>query len=241
MNTKDVYWITPGEGVVTSVEGKENVFNNSNFVNIISKDESPVAKLLLSSHPFPTTITLKGDIPPSWKEFIKEEINIENILNMMNNPLKDVSPKKRLMLTRAEISDRVNILAKIGGLKVTPRGITDEGIGETPQEAFEKIVHAIALVIEKNSTASLKNKNRHVSSERKVKILRIIDIIENKENVINAVTSNSYVEPSPTIAARFYSLATLYGIEETNNIINTIYYNVYKNNVNSIVEMKELV
>lgn len=235
------FWITPGEGVVAPVEDKENTYNNEKFVYEITHDTSPVAKLLVSSHPSVTTVKLGNGIPQSWKEFTKENIDIPRLISQTSNPLQNIGSWERMTLSRAEISERINILANHAGLKVTPRGITDQGIGDTSSEAIIRIVHAIALVIEKNSTASLKNKNRHVSSERKVKMNRIVNMLENKSDVIESITSNSYVEPSPTIAVRFYSLATLYGVEEINNIINDLYYEVYKENVDSILGTKEMI
>ncbi len=231
-------WVTKSDGIVRK-EGDS--FTNNNFVKKIHEDSSPMSKYMKSLYPSPVSIKLMGDtIPKSWTQWEIEDINIKEIEKNIVLP-KEYSGEQRLTISKSEMSERIRHCMSNANMNVTPRGIKDNGVPSNPTLTFSSIINTLYLIVDKNTTASVRRKNNiDVPLDKKLKFKKTVDIVNNRDNILQVLLISAYIEPSSTMLNRAYLLADIYGLTTVNLIINDIYYRKCKQQVNNLVELWEM-
>lgn len=236
MNNK--VWVTKSDGIVRKVD---DYFTNKNFVEKIHNDSSSMSRYMNSLYPTPVTIKLMNDtIPKSWIQWEEEEINIKEIEKNIVLP-QEYSGEKRLTISKSEVSERTHHCMRNSNMSVTPRGIKDKGVPLTPTLTFSSIINTIYLIVDKYTTASVRRKeNIEIPLDKKMKYKKTVDIVNNRDNILQVLLISAYIEPSSTMLNRAYLLADIYGLTTVNLIINDIYYRVCRKQVNNLLELWEI-
>lgn len=232
---KNKVWIVPNIGVVERVG--DNTFSNEEYVEEISRDLSPMGRLMHLSYPTTTTITLQGDIPPHWVEWdVMDEEDIDNTLTLGGFP-QEIPGDKRLWIPRGEQSKRMRSIAPHAFFTPTPRGFTNSGVPPTIADNFSAIIHGIYMIIEKNTVASIKDKTKTtLPSSRTKKVFSVSDILHEKSNIADVCLVSAYTEPSTTTMQRIHYLAGVYGSGKIKEMIDSSYLDYCEEQVFSVEE-----
>lgn len=231
-------WVTKSDGIVRK---KGEKYTNENFVKKIHDDPSPMSKYMKSLYPSPVSIKLMGEtIPKSWIQWEEEEIDIKKIEENISLPV-EYSGEKRLTISKSEVSERIRYCMSNSNMNVTPRGIKDNGVPLNPALTFSSIINALYLIVDKNTTASVRRKNDiDIPLDKKIKYKKTVDIVNNRGNILQVLLISAYVEPSTTMLNRAYLLADIYGLTTVNLIINDVYYRLCKKQVENLVDLWEI-
>jgi len=231
-------WITKSDGVIRK-DGDR--FTNKNFVEKIRTDPSAMGRYMNALYPAPVDIKLLSDtIPKSWVQWEEEGIHIPDIEKNINIP-QDYSGDKRLTISKGEMSTRIRHCMEYANMSVTPRGIKNKGVPETPTLTFSSIINSIYLMVDKNTTASIRRKNNiDIPIGKREKFKKIVDIVKNRDNILQVLLLTAYVEPSSTMLNRAYLLADIYSLTTVNVVINDVYYRKCKDQVDNLIDLWEM-
>lgn len=215
-------WITKGEGLLKKVG--DRTYSNEDYVNTIEDDNSVIGHYMKSQFPAPVTIkTLNDDVPSSWTVWKSTKIDVDNVINSLDLP-PEIPCDERLWISKAGYSKRVRHLMKEAHFTVSPRGIKDIGTPSTIDETLSTIIYSLYYLMEKSTTAFIKNKSKKsVSQSKQASIECSYDIVSNHLDITTIILGSMYVEPSPTLVKRIYLLKAVLGTYATDAIINDIY------------------
>ena len=234
-------WINPSDGVVR--KKNESQFNNLRFVSMIHDDKTALGYMMSMRYPASTNITLKGDIPNSWEQWDVPEISVCDIIDKCCKELEgllsigEIDGSQRLWIPRKEQSQRMRHIVPYAGFSISPRGINPVGAPKDVIECITQVVAGVYAIVEKNTVASIKNKEKkRLASVRVKKMNTCFDIISRRQNVAEASIISSYSEPSSTTALRLFYLYDVLGKELTHYICDSIYYSLYEDQLHSVEE-----
>ena len=223
-------WVSKADGVIKN-NGAD--YSNEEFVNTILNDTTSMGKFMSTIFPSPTKIVLNGSTPASWIPWeVPERIEIEKI--NISNTLEEIPFEKRMFVSRGELSSRVRALGDICHYSVSYKGITDSGVPDNIYSTIESIVNICYALVERNTTASLSSQKRKASPLKRSKYAATEELIKTS-SVIDLALLESYSEPSIALMKRFYCLASIYGSDNIKAIVNEVYANSYKRQIDSVI------
>lgn len=219
------FWVTPADGVVSDCGN--GTFSNHDFIREIKEySDNPMGILMLSQYMVETTISFGdgGTIPPTWQKLEKEKLSTKKIESLIDTIFTEPDVVQRVTLSRGEISDRINDIAPHAGFKVTKRGIKPNNDIGSVYDLLREVIYSVYFFIEKNTTASMKIKDKKMSKDKRDRLQEIYDILSVRGEVTDVFLINPYVEPAPSIMRKLFCLGTLYGMDYINTIVSHIYY-----------------
>lgn len=228
-------WITKGEGLVKKISG--NKYSNDDFIKIIEEDDSVMGSIMKSFYSSPTIITLASDkVPENWVSVNTGKIDTNQILNSIQLP-EEIPASDRLRVTKSTQSDRIRYLMNKAYYNVSTRGIKDRGIPESANDILSSIIYVIYHNIEKSTTAAIKNKKNNISNNKRSSIREAFDIVNNHKNVDEIMLGSIYVEPCLSTIKRIYLLKSIYGDYAIDAVINNMYYQICKDQVEAVKDL----
>lgn len=231
------FWITPGEGVVE--EKSDGSYSNELFVSSARKSTSAMSNLILSRFPTETVVKLGDGIPDSWVPIEKVDISPKKVDSLIDGLPDEMDTLERLSTSRRVLSDRIRQVCSHAGLSVTPRGIKDCGMSRDIHIALSELVYCAYLTVERYTTSSLNGDEKKIVKDKREKMERILDIVSSRKDILESIMVNAYVEPSPIIVNRLFSLGAIYGVENVNTVVNDVYYRQCRNQVKSIEGLED--
>lgn len=237
----DSVWVTPSDGVIEKID--DTHYSNSNFVSMIHSDTSSLGYMMSSQFPTPTSITLRGDIPPSWVQWhiptMSDDDIADSVIQRLSsmNDIPEIPGNERLWIPKKKQSQRIRHIAPMAFFSVTSRGIISQGIPPSVIDALASIVAGVYMIVERATIASIKSKQKTtVSPSRKTKITTAYDIISSRHHVATSSLISVYAEPSTTTAMRLFYVSCVLGVERTHKICDMVYYTVCEEQLFSIEE-----
>lgn len=238
---RDTVWINSSDGVVRKTE--DRCYNNNSFVDMIHQDKTALGYMMSMRYPTSTTTRLLGDgIPPSWSQWDIPELSASEIISDVSNQLsswdiEEIDGMQRLWVPRKEQSQRLRAISRFAGFSVTPRGIVSCGVPQGLIDCITQVVAGVYAIIERNTIASIRSKNKtSVSSARVKKMNTCFDIVSRRDRVAEAVIISSYSEPSATTALRLFYLYDVLGKDLAHHICDGVYYGLFEDQLYSIEE-----
>lgn len=231
----DKVWVVPGLGLVHSTGEKK--FSNSSFIETIRKDNSTMGNFMSTKFQSETEVSLSKNIPSSWVQW--------NVIDVKNIGLKvssDFFPEEipgcsRMMVPRGEQMKRQREMIPRMNMVFKGRGIRENNVPESVQDAFASIICGLYMIVEKNTIMSKKKEENAISKDRLQKIFSVYDIVAREKNIVDVFLVSCYTEPSATMLDRVFFLADIYGVDETKNMIDEYYYHYCEKQVDSLSEM----
>lgn len=226
-------WITKGEGLLKKVE--ENTYSNEDFVSAVYEDSTPIGHYMQSQFPSPVTVkTPPGVIPTSWSCWESSKVVVDDVIKNIDLP-GEINYDDRLWVTKSKQSDRIRHIMNNANFVVSPRGIKDQGIPHSVNETIASVIYVLYYLLEKNTTAFIKSKDKlNISANKKNAICNAHKIFQGHEDVTSVILGSMYVEPSPTVIKRIYALKSVIGSYAVDAMLNDIYLKVCHEQVEEI-------
>lgn len=237
--TTTCQWIAPSLGLMNKVG--DNTYSNEEFINTISRDDTPIGQLMSMNYGLPTVVTVTQGVPASWVQWdVDDTENVSVDTSDFFSP-EEILGDKRLWVPRGVQSKRIRSMMGHAGFSIKNKGLVSTGTPESLELCIKNIVYAIYMVAEKNTIASLKNtSNSSVSKSRMKKMLTAYDVIHDNTRLIDICLLSAYSEPSVSTMERFFYVSTVLGEKRALEIINNLYHDFFEEQVFSIEESLHL-
>lgn len=213
--------------------GGSRIFDNSDFVRTIASDSSPLGAMMASAHPSTLTVYVKSP-PASWRAW-SDEVDVDQAASMLNDFPEEIPAESRLTRTRWDLSARSGEILRNADMSVSTRGIHDEGVPTSASSALAGLVYQAYYLIERNTTASLKTEKAKLSALRRDKFSSVLNTLSAHSDILPVTLLSTYTEPSITMIRRFYYLATIVGVPEAHEMLNSLYYTHCKGQLESVL------
>lgn len=238
-------WINPSDGVVR--RGQDGTYNNERFVQMIHDDKTALGYMMSMRYPTSTKTQLRGDIPDFWSQWDVLDMDTNEIVQACCKDLEglaslnEIKGSERLWVPRKEQSQRMRHIALHAGFSVTTHGIISKGAPNTLLDCISQVVAGVYAIIEKNTVASIRDKNKtSVSPARLKKMNACFDIVSRRDRVAEVGIISSYAEPASTTVLRLFYLYDILGREATHKICDAIYYGMFEDQLFSVEESMQL-
>lgn len=239
--TCNTVWINPSDGVVR--KDSDGSYNNRRFVKMIHEDKTALGYMMSMRYPTETTTRLKGDIPDFWSPWDIPDLATSDIIQQCCDKIDglksigEIDGSERLWIPRKEQSKRMRHIALYSGFSVTTHGIISKGAPDTLIDCISQVVAGVYAIVEKNTVASIRDKNKtSVSPARMKKMNACFDIVSRRDRVAEVGIISSYAEPSSTTVLRLFYLYDILGRDTTHEICDSIYYDMFEEQLYSIEE-----